>query len=78
VVQSWCSASATRDALFAILAPGTTAAGGWARSQDDRARDALLLARGLRTLRFTDRALTTRPRLVADTIAAALADRRAA
>jgi len=46
--------------------------------EDDRARDALLLAHGYRTLRITDRALTTRPRLVVDTIAAALADRPAA
>ena len=46
--------------------------------EDDRARDALLLAHAYRTLRFTDRALTTRPRHVVDTIAAALADRRAA
>jgi len=46
--------------------------------EDDRARDALLLAHGYRTLRITDRALTTRPRLVVDIIAAALADRPAA
>jgi very-short-patch-repair endonuclease len=46
--------------------------------EDDRARDALLLAHGYRTLRITDRTLTNRPRLVVDTIAAALADRPAA
>jgi len=46
--------------------------------ESDRARDVLLATAGYRTLRFTDRQLTRRPRDVATAIAAVLADRRAA
>jgi len=46
--------------------------------EDDRARDVLTTTAGYRTLRFTDRQLTTKPHHVASAIAAALADRRAA
>jgi very-short-patch-repair endonuclease len=45
--------------------------------EDDRARDVLTTAAGYRTLRFTDRQLTTQPHHVANAIAAVLADRRA-
>ena len=46
--------------------------------EDDRARDVLTTSAGYRTLRFTDRQLTTQPHAVAQAIAAVLADRRAA
>jgi very-short-patch-repair endonuclease len=46
--------------------------------EDDRARDVLTTRAGYRTLRFTDRQLTTQPQAVAQVIAAVLADRRAA
>jgi very-short-patch-repair endonuclease len=46
--------------------------------EDDRARDVLTTTAGYRTLRFTDRQLTKQPHAVANTIAAVLADRRAA
>jgi len=46
--------------------------------EDDRARDVLTTRAGYRTLRFTDRQLTTQPDAVARAIAAVLADRRAA
>jgi very-short-patch-repair endonuclease len=46
--------------------------------EDDRARDVLTTRAGYRTLRFTDRQLTTQPNAVANAIAAVLADRRAA
>jgi very-short-patch-repair endonuclease len=44
----------------------------------DRHRDATLTRAGYRTLRFTHHQIATEPRTVAETLAAALADRRAA
>jgi very-short-patch-repair endonuclease len=41
--------------------------------EDDRARDAILASKGYRTLRFTDRRLTTDPHAIAATIVAVLA-----
>jgi len=43
-----------------------------------RRRDAILTRAGYRTLRFTHRQIADAPREVAATLAAALADRRAA